>query len=67
MKDFIEEEFGSEDIVAFVNILALKLTKNEFLNLQFLLDSCPDNLYEAVSEKAMELAPELFVSGEDKK
>ena len=43
-----------------VNVLSTWLTKNEFLELQRILDEEPDLLYEEVSAKAVRMAPELF-------
>lgn len=46
-----------------VNVLATRLTRAEFLALWELMDNSdvePDDLYKAVREKVIELAPEHF-------
>ncbi len=50
------------DPVALAKKLRTLLTKEEYLELQELLDVSDVEFYEAVSKEAAELAPELFVT-----
>jgi hypothetical protein len=49
-----------------IKTLSKKLTKDEFVSLYQIIDENDNNFYDAMGEKCVEIAPELF-SDEDNK
>lgn len=59
------QTFTDEHIRKLVDTLATKLTRNEYLALDAILDGTDFELVEAVREKAAELDPDSFTQPDD--